>query len=179
MSKKTAIRFAKIYPRLWSDENLQTIIGSNRNLLGLALYLRTNKSFNMVGLYPLPISQVKRELVYDSYDDAKSAIKQLCETGYCKYCFDSEYIFVIKMAEMQSGDLVNNKQLRGIHNILVRLHEEKAPFIDSFIEVYGDQFGLSKEAIERNEYGYVELRDVSIVHRPSKKTNGDWKKSCK
>jgi hypothetical protein len=176
MTKKTAIRFARIYPRIWSDENLETIISLNRELLGLVFYLRTNKSFNMIGLYPLSISQVKRELRYKSYDHAEHAIRQICETGYCKYCFDSEYVFVINMAEMQSGDMVNEKQRCGIHNILVRLHEEGAPFIDDFIELYGDLFSLSKDAIERDEYGYVELQEISAVPQASKRTNGEWKK---
>ena len=154
---KSAKRFARIYSNIWNGEELQTIISSNPALLGLAFYLRTNKSFNMIGLYSLSVSQIKRELQYENYPDAEHAINQICDTGYCKYCFDSEYVFVTNMAKMQAGNMVNEKQKCGIHNLLVRLHDEGAPFIDDFIELYAEQFNLSKDAIEQDEYEYEYL----------------------
>ncbi|PHS16403.1 MAG: hypothetical protein COA86_12280 [Kangiella sp.] len=143
MSKRPA--YARIHPRLWRLAEMIKVVSIGGDAVSLALYLRSNQLINMIGVYYLPTKKIQRELSFLTEDEILELLQVLTNVGYCKYNFEEEYVWVIDMAEHQVEQNPSQNQKKGVQNIVDRLREDEAPFINDFIEKYGDSFSVSKE----------------------------------
>ena len=145
-------KYVSLSPALWKKRQFKQIVDSDCKAALLALYLRTNTRINMCGLYEVAVDTIRKETGLG--EDVEECMNVLIELDYCRYDFESEYVWVIDMATTQVPGFPNssNKQLMGVHNVLTRLYEEEAPFVLDFIHHYRDRFEIDEEKVTVLEY---------------------------
>ncbi|MEH6357901.1 MAG: hypothetical protein V7745_02865 [Pseudomonadales bacterium] len=123
------MNFARLVPSLWKDPEFKEIVKMGPSHLVLAFYLRTNRFANMLGLYEVSTYHMAKETGLG--EDAEKILSELIEADYCRYDPESEFVWVIGMANMQVPKPLTWKQKKGIRNQLVRLiTESDCPFVE-------------------------------------------------
>jgi hypothetical protein len=131
--------YGVIVPRFW-------IAGTGKSLRGdkdaqiLATYLPTSPHAIATGVYHCPVLYMAHETGL-TLEEASKALRRLIDEGFCDYDEPSETVFVIKMAEHQIGETVNQKDKRYIW---LKKELEKMPkaFKTRFLAIYGVAFSL-------------------------------------
>jgi len=130
------MNFARVVPSLWKDSEFKQIVEMGPKHIVLALYLRTNRFSNMLGLYELSLYHMAKETGLGA--ETETILSRLVEIGYCCYEPESEFIWVTSMADMQVPKPLNSKQRKGIKNQLIRLlTDNDCPFVDLWRKRYG------------------------------------------
>lgn len=125
------MNFARVVPALWRDHVFKEVVAQGPGHITLALYLRTNRYCNMLGLYAISTYHMVKQT---GLDNAKQILGDLIQTNYCAYDEESEFVWVYDMAKMQVPTPLNSKQLKGIRNHLIRLyHDEDCPFVEQWM----------------------------------------------
>lgn len=84
--------YAKIPSQIWSDTILKKLRGYPAAQV-LALYLRTNRHANMLGLYECPVTYICNDTGL-SEPDIREALDFLSELGWCSVDHDRDLIWV-------------------------------------------------------------------------------------
>ena len=136
--------FANIRPSLWRSSKVRQLEGIEKLI---AIYMMTNEHFNMIGLYRLPISLIDSDIAL-GLAQITAAIERLTDVGFCKYDHDHEVVWVVDMAKTQAiggAPKPNQKQCKGVANIITRLYEEEYPFIEDWLQLHHKRFKLDPD----------------------------------
>ncbi len=127
----------------WSGETGRRLRGQS-NPQRIAVYLLTNPSANMIGLYYLPLPTLQHE-VGISREGAMKALRRLSEVEFAYYDTPSEYVWIPEMARFQIGVSLkpDDNRVKGIQKE-VESHR-KRPFLNAFLERYGQLFHLQND----------------------------------
>ncbi len=112
----------------------------------LAIYLLTNENFRMTGIYRLPKHTIIKELGIENHQ-LEAGLDELRRVEFCEYDEEEDVVWVIEMALTQIAENPNEKQRKGIENELRSLNDSELPFVDEFIDRYGDLFKLDCDYI--------------------------------
>lgn len=133
--------FAKVSPQIWTNE-----LGRKIKKLGLAgrvvsMYLLTNPSAHMIGVYYIPVVLIAHEAGL-SIEETTKTLDQLCQLGYCSYDYEYEYVWVHGMGVDQvSAQLkANDNRIKAINTFYSSL--PKLSFLQNFYDHYADIFLL-------------------------------------
>jgi len=146
-SKKS--KFAKIRTEVvWRNQLRE--FSPNAKLVGM--YLLTAPSFNMLGLFPAPISTICIDTGLNQ-SAVLEAIEELTVGDFIKYNKEREEVWVQPMAGTQTGvgKLSVNQEKRVI-NELMRLCESKFSFVADFREAYQDVYKFLPKNLDELEY---------------------------
>ena len=146
-SKKS--KFAKIRTEVvWRNQLRE--FSPNAKLVGM--YLLTAPSFNMLGLFPAPISTICIDTGLNQ-SAVLEAIEELTVGDFIKYNKEREEVWVQPMAGTQTGvGKLSVNQEKGVINELMRLCESKFSFVADFREAYQDVYKFLPENLDELEY---------------------------
>ena len=136
-------RFCKIRPSFWHSPKVLDMDAQERLL---AIYLMTNPSFQMVGIYHIPkvLMSAHTGLNEESIEECLASLEDL---EFLQYDHDRQVVWVVDMALSQIADNPNTNQLKGAKNELARLWEEEMPFVEDWLERH-KRFGFSIAVLE-------------------------------
>jgi hypothetical protein len=140
-------KFCKIRPSHWYQQKIKAMNVEDRLL---AIYLMTSPTFEMLGLYYIPISLMVEHTGLDQGQIIES-LNRLKNLDFAKYDFDMQYVWVVDMATSQVADNPNTNQIKGVRKALTRLWEDEAPFVDEWCQRHG-RFGISIKHLEQGLY---------------------------
>lgn len=133
--------YAKFFPMFWSGETGRALRQAGRDAQLLGAYLFTSPYANMIGLYHLPLPIVSYHLGMSS-EGACEAMSKVCETGFCFYDQESEYVYIPEMASHQVAPKLDPKDNRVISVGREVEQHHKSPFYMDFHQKYRDAFHL-------------------------------------
>ena len=136
-------RFCKIRPSFWHSSKVVRMSPKERLL---ALYLMTNPSFQMVGIYHIP-KVLMAEHTGLCMDIVEACLASLEDIEFLRYDDDLQIVWVVDMALSQIADNPNANQIRGAEKELARLLEEEVPFVEDWLVRYR-RFGISLDQLE-------------------------------
>ena len=132
--------YGKVSPQFWIGPTGKALRGDAHAQL-LALYLMTSPHSNMVGVFHCPVLYMAHETGIP-LEGASEALLRLIEAGFCTYEWDSETVFVHRMAAYQVGEALSPKdnQVKGIQ----KDYEKMAPALikQAFYAIYSVAFHL-------------------------------------
>lgn len=132
--------YGKVSPQFWIGPTGKALRGNAHAQL-LALYLMTSPHSNMVGVFHCPVLYMAHETGIP-FEGASQALQRLIEAGFCTYEWDSETVFVHRMAAYQVGEALSPKdnQVKGIQ----KDYEKMAPALikQAFYAIYSVAFHL-------------------------------------
>ena len=133
--------FAKVSPQIWTSDLGRKIKNLGIEARVVSLYLLTNPSAHMTGVYYLPVVLIAHEAGL-SVDQATFILNKLCEIGYCSYDCEYEYIWVRDMGVDQvSAQLKpNDNRIKAINDHYASL--PKLSFLKAFYNKYVELFHL-------------------------------------
>lgn len=136
--------YGKFQPRFWTGETGRMLKRMGGDAQLVAVYLFTCPSANMLGIFNLPLPLLSHHVALsDQAQEAPSkALRRVCETGFAFWDEESETIFIPRMAAIQLGETVSEKD--NMHKAIVKeLHGlRKSPFAKDFYELYKDAYHL-------------------------------------
>lgn len=133
--------FAKVSPHIWTSDIGRKIKNLGIEARVISLYLETNPSAHMTGVYYIPIVLIAHEAGL-SVEQVTTVLNQLNEIGFCSYDYDYEYIWVHEMGLNQVSTQLksNDNRVIAIKNHFVSL--PKLSFLQSFYDKYAGSFHL-------------------------------------
>ncbi len=133
--------FAKVSPQEWTSELGRKIKNIGLEARVVSLYLQTNPSAHMTGVYYIPIVLIAHESGL-SVEDVKATLNNLCIIDYCSYDYEYEYVWVHGMGINQvSAQLkANDNRVKAINTYYSSL--PKLSFLQVFYSKYADLFLL-------------------------------------
>jgi hypothetical protein len=148
--------FSKVSSKFWTGETGKALRAQGQQSMLTALYLMTAPASNMLGLYYLPILYLAAE-TGSPFEGASKALQRVVETGFCKYDFEAEVVWVVEVASHELGSPLNANDLRckGVMKLYASL--PKCLFLGDFFDRYHKDFHLT----ERRE-------NTSPLQAPSK-----------
>lgn len=147
--------YSRIKPALWTGTTGKAIrrlepIELRLATWSVALHLISNRHANMLGLYELPPAFIQHEIGIGE-DLVKDALGVLEHLGFAAYCFESEVVWVRRMAAMQilghrgaeAGLSENDKRVHHVRRLYRELPDN--PFLGPFFEEYADALRLDEK----------------------------------
>lgn len=131
-------KFAKVYPNVWKSKKLREVSAKAKLL---AMYFLTSPSYCMVGIYEQPQELIRKHTGLNQ-DHLDQAMHELFKVDFIHYDYDTEVVWVVDMALSQVADgRLSPSQKKGVINELARLSIEcQFPFVDNFIQHYGNKY---------------------------------------
>jgi hypothetical protein len=138
--------YAKISPTFWISLEGKKIKRAGLEAQLVALYLLTNPSANMIGVYYLPLTLIAHE-TGQPLEEASKALLSLCEVGFCSYDEDHEYVWVHDMGFSQIAKHLkpNDNLVKAVNELYDMLPE--LPFLPSFYKRYAQAFHLLNKRV--------------------------------
>lgn len=136
--------FAKVAPQIWINDTGRQIKKLGIEARVVSLYLETNPSACMTGVYYIPIVLISHDVGL-SIDQTSKTLNELVDIGYCSYDFESEYVWVHDMARDQISSELKPKdhRVKGVKKIIDTL--PALPFKQDFIERYNESLCLTNQ----------------------------------
>lgn len=134
--------YARVTPSFWTGKTGRAIRALGADAQVVAMYLLTSPHANMIGMYWLPVAYISADTGCP-IEGASKALQSLIDAGFCRYCEESEMVWVLEMASYQIAESLEPKDKRVI-SINKMLKESQAPFVYEFFEKYGHAFHLAK-----------------------------------
>jgi uncharacterized phage protein (TIGR02220 family) len=133
--------FAKVSPQIWTSELGRKIKNLGMEGRVVSMYLLTNPSAHMIGVYYIPVVLIAHEAGLSIKETIK-VIDDLCQIGYCSYDYEYEYVWVHGMGVDQvSAQLkANDNRIKAINTFYSSL--PKLSFLQDFYDYYADLFLL-------------------------------------
>jgi len=104
--------FAKVSPQIWTSELGRQIKNLSIEACVISLYLQTNPSAHMAGVYYIPVVLIAHEAGL-TVEKTTVVLNDLCQIGYCTYDYKYEYVWVHEMGiEQVCAQLKPNDNLR-------------------------------------------------------------------
>lgn len=157
-----------VSPRFWIGETgrkLRSMPYAQR----VAMYLLTAPASEMTGVYYCPVATILNDVGLPSESLARDhegalkavieALKALQSLDFCKFDFDSEYVFVKEMARWQIAEKLKPTDNR-VKGIIKTVESMPEPMRSRFIARYNDDFslGFEVEKQQKNEAPSEPLR---------------------
>lgn len=134
--------YSKISPAFWTGKTGRAIRALGPEAQVVAMYLLTSPHANMIGMYWLPKAYISADTGCP-IEGASKALCSLIEAGFCRYCEESETVWVLEMAAYQIAESLKPGDKR-VESIRKMLEESQAPFTIEFFDKYGVAFCLQK-----------------------------------
>lgn len=136
--------YGSVSPQFWIGKTGKQLRG-NAQVQVLALYLMTSPHANMIGVFHCPIMYMAHETGL-GFEGASKALESLINVGFCLYDYESETIFVVRMAAHQVGEGLDSKdnKVKGVHKEVAKIAVQALK--TAFIEEYASDFHLKTEA---------------------------------
>lgn len=137
--------YSQVSHRFWTGPTGRALRRKGAHAQLVALYLLTAESANMIGFYPLPLATGAAHTGL-SPEEFAAAIHACEEVGFCRYDYDNEVVWVVKMAFYQMG----RRGGKAASPLSIKGAEKQAYAVDysdlsnEFYEVYGDMTGTPK-----------------------------------
>jgi len=132
--------YSKISPDFWTGKTGRAIRALGPEAQIVALYLLTNRHANMIGMYWLPASYIAADTGCP-IEGASKSLRSLSEAGFCRYCEETETVWVLEMAAYQIAEALDPKDKR-VPSVNKMLNESQSPFVAGFFAKYRDAFHL-------------------------------------
>lgn len=135
--------FAKVSPQIWTSELGREIKNLGIEARVISLYLQTNPSAHMTGVYYIPVVLIAHEAGL-SVEKTTVVLNDLCQIGYCTYDYKYEYVWVHDMgieqvcAQLKSND----NRIKAINTHYASL--PKLSFLQGFYNKYAELFLLDQ-----------------------------------
>lgn len=133
--------YSKVSPRFWTGETGKGIRKAGLETTLVALYLMSCPHANMTGIFYVPVMYIAHETGI-SLDDAREALDNLIELGFCGYDEEAEIVFIINMARFQVAETLHvrdNRRIAVIREVEACGHDE---FANLFRELYAERYEL-------------------------------------
>lgn len=137
---KSPTEFSRMYPTRWTGKTGKALKG-DAEAQALQGYLVDGPHSNMWGLYYLP----KAYITHDTGHSPRvidRVFKKLAELDFAYYDEATEYVFVVKMAEIQVGELKEKDNRRISANTFYKNVAEN-PFLGAFYDRYANLLCLT------------------------------------
>jgi len=132
--------YMKINGNFWIGDTGRRLRG-DVNAQIVAMYLVTTHHAEATGVFHCPIMYIAHETGI-GIESATNGITRLIEERFCVYDFDSEYVFVRRMAYHQIGGSINKNDNRA-EWVKRRFNDMPRGIIrDAFLDEYGDAFSI-------------------------------------
>ena len=132
--------YSKISPAFWTGKTGRAIRALGPEAQVVAMYLLTSPHANMIGMYWLPVAYISADTGCP-IEGASKALRSLIEAGFCRYCEETETVWVLEMAAYQIAESLKPGDKR-VESIRKMLEESQAPFAVEFFDKYGTAFCL-------------------------------------
>lgn len=140
--------YGVLYPEYWDGETgraIQRAGGAAATLLGA--FLMSNRRANMIGLYRLPVEEIRLPLTRPRI---MSAFAVLEEQFYAQYDQASEFVWVREMARIRVGLKNKSAKLTTDDNRVAHINRLYAdlpdnPFLSSFYERYAKVLHIKRQ----------------------------------
>jgi len=137
--------FGLLFHEYWdgrTGKQIAAMGGAPALLLGA--YLMGNRHDNMIGLYRLPLDEIRLPLVGEQ---VVTALGVLEATEFAHYDYATEFVWVHEMARIRLGlrtreDILSRRdnRLRFVHSLYAKAEDN--PFLRPFFERYASTFHL-------------------------------------
>ena len=127
----------------WSGTTYQCL-GDDLPAKVLADYLVTCARSNSIGLYFLPIYQMAGESGL-TLKQAESALERLSKCDYATYCYDTQWVWVHRMGEVQIGAALSktDKRRAMVLNLAKTAGKRSPRLLGKWAKTYCPKWGLS------------------------------------
>ena len=130
--------FIPFYNEIWSDKKFRQLSPSKHNPDGnakwLFIYLFTNHSVTLSGIYPLDIEEAKLKIPIKDFD---TSFNEVIQSGMVKWDADNEMMFVVNRFKF-----IPNKSGKVAKGVIDNLNTIIHPFKDEFLKLYRDDKDL-------------------------------------
>lgn len=133
--------FAKVSPQEWTSDLGRKIKNLGTEARLVSLYLQTNPSAHMTGVYYIPVVLIAHESGL-SVEKVTNILADLCLLGYCSYDYEYEYVWVHDMGinQVSSQLKLNDNRVKAVNNYYEAL--PKLSFLKNFYDKYSELFLL-------------------------------------
>jgi hypothetical protein len=142
--------YGLLFPEYWdgpSGKLIQKLGGVNATLLGA--YLMANRRANMIGLYRLPLDEIRLPMKESRLVAAFSVLSDPT-IRFAEYDLGTEFVWVREMARIRMGlrnrsDVLNpsDNRVDGINKLYQQVDDN--PFLGAFFERYRKTLHLKKQ----------------------------------
>jgi hypothetical protein len=138
--------YAVVSPKFWTGPTGRALKARGAQYQVFALYLMTNPSANMIGLYYLPIPTIAHE-VGQKVNEIQRGFDVLSELDFAFYDRENEIVWIPQMAHFQIGENLKeaDKRITGIKRELKRYEHSK--YASAFLAKYGTPYRLPADLL--------------------------------
>lgn len=151
-----------VFPEFWTGRTGRELKARGKDAQLLALYLATNRHANMLGLYRLPLDDVRHETGLSAKAMAR-AFTAAAALDYAHYDAGTWYVWVQQMARirlgLKVGEAMNPEDLKVKATNRIYGALDPNPFLGEFFDANRKMLGLKKR---RESVGLV----VALVDDP-------------
>ena len=132
-------KYGAVSPRFWIGVTGKKLRGDPLAQL-LALYLVSCPHSTMSGIFHIPTLYMAHETGM-ACPETVDALQRLMKLGFCEYDYETETVFVIRMAAFQVAETLKSgdKRIKGLINEVSQVPDRLR---DRFLKEYGDAFHL-------------------------------------
>ena len=158
----------------WSGTTYQCL-GNDLPAKVLADYLISCARSNAIGLYFLPIYQMAGESGL-TVKQAEAALKRLSKCDYSTYCYDTQWVYVHRMGEVQIGPALSKSDKRRTMVLgLIKTAEKRSPhLLGKWAQTYCQKWGITlviPKASNAPSMGYPTVTVTEAVTEPVERTD--------
>lgn len=136
-------KFVMVSPTFWIGQTGRDLRNAGPTAQLLALYMLSNPLANYTGLYRLPIIYIANDLGLD-LDQVRATLSAVEQTGFAKYDYASEYVWIIEGARHQLGEELKEKDLKVKYvNKEFATISKSCPFLADYFAKYGAALRLT------------------------------------
>lgn len=133
--------YSKVSPLFWTGKTGKYLRQGGPEATIVGMYLLTNQHANWLGFYYLPLAYIVNDTGIP-LEGALKGLRRAIEGGFCEYDFDSEYIWIKKMALYQIEPQLKpqDNRVKSITKHFLLLPDTE--LLRGFYAFYKDKFHL-------------------------------------
>jgi len=142
--------FAKLSANFWLGKQGRALRALGNEAQALALYLSCNDHSNMLGVYRLPLDYIACDLAMP-IEKVNDLMRGLCESRFCTYDKEEEFVWVYDLARQQIGDTLTpqDNRIAYIHQTIQTW--PALSFLNDFYTAYQACFHLELRVTNADE----------------------------
>lgn len=137
--------YASIKPEFWTGKTGRQIRALGPEYQTVATYMMSSPHANMIGHYYLSIAYIVAD-AWGTPETVPAIIDGLVRVGFCKYDYETGFVWVVNMGRHQLGAELKPKDKRvpSVHKVMLRC--ATSPFQREFLSVYGPGYHFPEGA---------------------------------
>lgn len=133
--------YATVKPQFWTGKTGRAIKALGPEYQAVAMYMMTSPHSNMIGLYYLPFAYISAD-AWGTEETLPRVVQGLVDLGFCRYDYETGWVWVVKMAKHQLGETLRSGDRRRAAVVKAADRAAGSRYHTDFLELYADAYGI-------------------------------------